>query len=216
MVARPVCGLPLAQGQTLSIRCVASVTTPVPQLYFDLGSPYAYLALERAESVLGRPVALEPVLVGAIFGWRGSGSWALTGERAAGMAEIERRAERYGLPPMDWPPDWPANALSAMRCAVWVARRRRLAPFAHAVCRRQWAEGADIADRAVLAASATEAGLHAGDMLEAIQAPELKEQLRNLTERAWEAGVRGVPTLRIGERLFFGDDRLEEAAATMS
>ncbi len=191
------------------------MTTPVPQLYFDLGSPYAYLALERAESVLGRSVALEPVLVGAIFGWRGHGSWALTGERSAGMAEIERRVDRYGLPPMDWPPDWPANALSAMRCAVWAARRRRLAPFAHAVCRRQWAEGADIADRDVLAASAAEAGLDASDMLEAILAPELKEQLRSLTELAWEAGVRGVPTLRVGEALFFGDDRLETAAAAV-
>ena len=38
------------------------------------------------------------------------------------------------------------------------------------------------------------------EMLEAIRAPELKEHLRSLTERAWEAGVRGVPTLRVGER----------------
>ena len=112
------------------IRCVAAVTPPVPQLYFDLGSPYAYLALERAESLLGRSVLLEPVLVGAIFGWRGHGSWALTDQREAGMAEIERRADRYGLPPMDWPPQWPANALSSMRCAIWAVRRRRLPPFA--------------------------------------------------------------------------------------
>jgi 2-hydroxychromene-2-carboxylate isomerase len=216
MVARPVCGLPLGQGHGLSIRCVAAVTTPVPQLYFDLGSPYAYLALERVEAVLGRPVALEPVLVGAIFGWRGSGSWALTGERAAGMAEIERRAQRYGLPPMDWPPDWPANALSAMRCAVWAVRRRRLAPFAREVGRRQWTEAAVISDPDVLAACASAVGLDAAEMLDAIRAPELKEHLRSLTERAWEAGVRGVPTLRIGERLFFGDDRLEQAAAAMS
>ena len=195
---------------------MAAVTTPVPQLYFDLGSPYAYLALERAESVLGRPVVLEPVLVGAIFGWRGHGSWALTGERAAGMAEIERRAQRYGLPPMDWPPDWPANALGAMRCAVWAARQRRLAPFAREVARRQWTEAAEISDLDVLAACAIAAGLDAAEMLEAVRAPELKEHLRSLTERAWEAGVRGVPTLRIGERLFFGDDRLEEAAAAMS
>ncbi|MGZ4246585.1 MAG: DsbA family protein [Solirubrobacteraceae bacterium] len=189
--------------------------TPVPQLYFDLGSPYAYLAMERAEAVLGRPVLLEPVLVGAIFGWRGHGSWALTDQRAAGMAEIERRARRYGLPPMNWPADWPANALAAMRCAIWAARQGGLARFAQVVCRYQWAEGADIANRDVLVASATDAGLDAGAMLEAIQAPELKEQLRSVTERAWEAGVRGVPTVRVGEALFFGDDRLEDAAAVV-
>ena len=190
-----------------------TVTPATAELYFDLGSPYAYLALERAESVLGRPVTLVPVLVGAIFGWRGHGSWALTDERAAGMAEIGRRAREYGLPPMDCPPGWPANALSAMRCATWAARQRRLPEFARVVGRRQWTQAADIADRDVLAACAREAGLDAEAMLEAIQAPELKEQLRVATEQAFGDGVRGVPTVRVGDRLFFGDDRLEEAAA---
>ena len=189
-----------------------TVTDSTPELYFDLGSPYAYLALERAESVFGRPPTLVPVLVGAIFGWRGHGSWALTAERAAGMAEIERRAREYGLPAMDWPPDWPANALSAMRCATWAARERRLAQFAHVVGRRQWTQAADIGDVDVLVACAHEAGLDAAAMLEAIQTPELKEQLRATTERAFSDGVRGVPTVRVGERVFFGDDRLEQAA----
>jgi 2-hydroxychromene-2-carboxylate isomerase len=192
------------------------VTPATPALYFDLGSPYAYLAVERAESVLGRPVTLVPVLAGAIFGWRGRGSWALTAERAAGMAEIERRAAGYGLSPMHWPRDWPANALSAMRCATWAVRQRRPAEFARIVGRRQWTEAADIADLDVLAACADEAGLDAGQMLDAIQAPELKEQLRATTERAWQGGVQGVPTLRLGEQLFFGDDRLEEAGAAMA
>jgi 2-hydroxychromene-2-carboxylate isomerase len=190
-----------------------AMTTPVPQLYFDLGSPYAYLALERAEAVLGCPVALEPVLVGAIFGWRGHGSWALTDQRAAGMAEIEDRARRYGLPAMRWPDAWPANALAAMRCAIWARRQGRLEAFAREVGRRQWTEAADISDLDVLAACATTVGLDAAAMLATIREPELKEQLRSVTERAWEAGVRGVPTLRVGEALFFGDDRLEKAAA---
>jgi 2-hydroxychromene-2-carboxylate isomerase len=191
------------------------VTSPVPQLYFDLGSPYAYLAMERAESVLGQPPTLVPVLVGAIFGWRGHGSWALTAERAAGMAEIERRARDYGLPPMSWPPEWPANALNAMRCATWAGRQRRLAQFAHVVGLRQWTESADIADLHVLSECAVQAGLDADAMLEAIQAPELKEQLRATTERAWQAGVKGVPTVAVGDQLFFGDDRLEKAAAAL-
>ena len=194
---------------------VKAVTPPAPQLYFDLGSPYAYLAMERAEAVLGRPVELVPVLVGAIFGWRGHGSWALTDERDPGMAEIERRAREYGLPPMDWPPAWPANALSAMRCATWAARQRRVAEFAHVVGRRQWTGAADIADLDVLAACAGEAGLDGDAMLGAIRVPDLKEQLRATTEAAFQDGVKGVPTVGIGGRLYFGDDRLEEAAAAL-
>src|SRR5881409_293348 len=73
-------------------------------LYFDLGSPYAYLAVERAGRVLGAEPELQPVLAGAIFAHRGYGSWALTDQRAAGEVEIERRAREYGLPPIAWPP----------------------------------------------------------------------------------------------------------------
>jgi len=116
---------------------------------------------------------------------------------------------------MDWPPGWPANALSAMRCATWAGRQRRLSEFAHVVGRRQWAEAADIADLQVLAGCAGEAGLDAPTMLEAITEPELKEQLRATTESAFQDGVRGVPTVRVGARLYFGDDRLEEAAAAL-
>ncbi len=72
----------------------------LPTLYFDLGSPYAYLATERAAAVLGVEPRLQPVLVGGIFLERGHGSWGETDERAARIGEIGERAERYGLPPM--------------------------------------------------------------------------------------------------------------------
>src|SRR5690349_25053450 len=73
-----------------------------PTLYFDLGSPYAYLAGERACRVLGIEPRFEPILVGGIFIERGHGSWAHTDERAQRLAEIEARGERYGLPPLSW------------------------------------------------------------------------------------------------------------------
>jgi len=61
-------------------------------------------------------------------------------------------------------------------------------------------------------AIAEQAGLDPGATREAIQAPEIKDALRAATQAAWDAGVRGIPTLQIGDALFYGDDRLEEAA----
>src|SRR6202012_2990484 len=103
----------------------ATMTEGPAELYFDLGSPYAYLALERADAVFAGAGTLVPVLVGAIFGWRGHGSWAPPPERASGRPEIERPARGQGVPPMNWPPDWPAHALSAMRSSLSAARERR-------------------------------------------------------------------------------------------
>jgi 2-hydroxychromene-2-carboxylate isomerase len=180
-------------------------------LYYDLASPYAYLAVMRAAEVLGEEPRLQPVLVGAIFGWRGRGSWALTDQRDAGEAEVERRAARYGLPPIDWPRGWPLNSLSAMRAAVWAGRQGAGPQFARAVYEREFAHGEDITDVVLLDEIARGVGVE--DTREAVADPEIKQALRAATERAWELGVQGVPTLEAGRRLYFGDDRLEEAAA---
>jgi 2-hydroxychromene-2-carboxylate isomerase len=184
------------------------VTTSV--LYYDLASPYAYLAVARAERVLGERPRLEPVLVGAIFQWRGRGSWALTDQRDAGEAEIERRARRYGLPPMSWPRGWPINSLAAMRAAVVAERQGKSYAFADAVFEREFARGADVSDPALLDEIGRSVGVEG--VREGIADPDVKRALREKTERAWEHGVQGVPTLEAGRRVYFGDDRLEEAA----
>jgi len=179
------------------------------KLYYDLASPYAYLAVSRAADVLGEPPSLEPVLAGAIFGYRGRGSWAHTLERAAGEAEIERRAAAYGLPPVTWPEGWPLNSLTAMRAATWARRNQLQAEFARAVYEREFAHGEDISGIDALVDIAESVGL--ADVREAVADPAIKRELRERTDAAWAAGVQGVPTLLAGSRLLFGDDRLEEA-----
>lgn len=184
-----------------------------PVLYFDLGSPYAYLAVERAAGVLGVEPELEPVLLGAIFKMRGRGSWSLTAERDERIADIERRAERYGLPPLRWPDGWPADGLRAMRAATWAKRQGAGAQFARAAFRRSFADGDDISDPRVLAEVAASVGLPAGELEEAVADPAIKLALREATDAAWNAGVTGVPSLLVDGRIVYGDDRLEEAAA---
>jgi 2-hydroxychromene-2-carboxylate isomerase len=181
-------------------------------LYFDLGSPYGYLALARAERVLGEAPDLAPILLGAIFKWRGWGSWVETDQRPAQAAEVERRAREYGLPPFAWPEDWPWGGLAAMRAATWAQNLGAGRQFALAAYRREFVEGRGIGDVDALVEIAERVALPAHELPGALAAPALKQQLRSATEAAWERGVRGVPTLAVGEELYYGDDRLEEAA----
>lgn len=186
-----------------------------PVLYFDLGSPYAYLAFARARSVLAVQPQLRPVLLGAIFARRGFGSWSRSRDREAEMAEVEHRALRYGLAPLRWPDGWPADGLLAMRCATWACEQGNGEAFARAVFDRQFVAGSDIADLDMLLSCASDAGLDVDALQASLDQPKLKQSLREATERAWEAGVRGVPTTQIGELLFYGDDQLELAAETL-
>ncbi len=184
-----------------------------PTLYFDLGSPYAYMAVERAGRVLRTDPELEPILLGAFFPRRGFGSWAHTAERDRRIEEIEERACRYGLPPFVWPEGWPVNGLAAMRAATWAKARGAVEPFALAVFRAQFGAGADISHVDVLASCAGQVGLDATEMRAALESAEIKQRLREATDAAWALGVRGVPTLEIDGVLIFGDDRLDAAIA---
>jgi 2-hydroxychromene-2-carboxylate isomerase len=64
-------------------------------------------------------------------------------------------------------------------------------------------------DNVLLAAAACE--LHPNAVLKGIETKSVKDRLRAATEEALERGVEGIPTVAVGARLFWGDDRLEEA-----
>jgi 2-hydroxychromene-2-carboxylate isomerase len=123
--------------------------------------------------VLGEAPRLQPVLVGAIFGW-------------------------------------PLNTLTAMRAAVWADRQGRGPEFARAVYEREFAHGEDVSGVDALEAIGRSVGVEG--IRDAVADSEIKLALREAIEAAWERGVQGVPTLEAGRRLYFGDDRLEEAA----
>jgi 2-hydroxychromene-2-carboxylate isomerase len=182
--------------------------------YFDLGSPYAYLTAERLSEVLSEPVTWQPVSLGALFKLTGRSSWAMgdPGQRQAGMAEVERRARLYGLPAVRWPDPWPTNYLFAMRAATYAFQVGRGHEFTMRAFRHAFQHGNDLAIHEHVLQAATDAGLDAREVTEATSDPEIKLALRTATDAAHALGAFGVPTIAVAAELFWGDDRLEEAA----
>jgi 2-hydroxychromene-2-carboxylate isomerase len=188
--------------------------------YFDLGSPYAYLTAERlsglfTDAELEQP-EWQPILLGGLFQRFGRDSWANGPGREEGIAEVERRARDYGLPALAWPEPWPGNTLFAMRVATFAKQTGRTVSFALAAFRQAFAAGRDLSepDNVLLAAAACE--LHPRALLKAAGTEGVKNALREETERAAELGVIGVPSIVVGEEVFWGDDRLAEAVAAAS
>ncbi len=183
--------------------------------YFDVGSPYAYLAAERLPDVVAGPVEWQPVLLGGLFKLTGRSSWALGDyrRRQAGMADIERRARGYGLPPLRWPDPWPTDYLAAMRAVTYAFGIGVGVPFALAAFRHAFVDGADLSQLAHVVHAGRAVGLDPAELTAAVEEPHVKQTLRQATETAYERGVIGVPTLAVGGELFWGDDRLEAAAA---
>ncbi|MBA2522609.1 MAG: DsbA family protein [Solirubrobacterales bacterium] len=183
--------------------------------YYDLGSPYSYLAAERisrlfADAELAQP-EWRPVLLGGLFAHYDRGSWSETDEREEGMREVERRAETYGLQPVRWPDPWPGNTLHAMRVATYAKSIGRTVSFALAGFRQAFAGGRDLTDPDNVAIAAAACELHPNAIAKAAASNAVKSKLRAATDDAAERGVFGVPTVLVGEEVFWGDDRLEDA-----
>ena len=188
--------------------------------YFDLGSPYAYLTAERisglfTDAELEQP-EWQPILLGGLFKRFGRDSWANGPGREDGIAEVERRARGYGLPPLAWPDPWPGNTLVAMRAATFAKQTGRTVSFALAGFRQAFAAGRDLSDgeNVLIAAAACE--LHPNAVTKAVQTDVVKNALREATDEAAERGVIGVPSLAVGDEVFWGDDRVEEAVEAAS
>lgn len=192
--------------------------TQAPATFFyDLGSPYAYLSAERIHSVFEEagapPPAWRPVLLGGLFQRFDRGSWAQTDAREEGMREVERRAQAYGLPPIRWPDPWPGSYLFAMRVATFATEIGRGVSLPLAAFRQHFAAGRDLADPDNVLIAAASAELHPRALTTAVERDSIKRALRDATDAAGDAGVFGVPSVVVDGEVFWGDDRLAEAAA---
>ncbi len=189
---------------------------PQATFYFDLGSPFAYLTAERLQE-LTEAVNWQPISLGALFKLNGRSSWALGGpqERQAGMAEVERRAQQYGLPATRWPDPWPGNYLTAMRAATFASQNGHGREFTMCAFRDAFQLGHDLSIPAHVLQAASDAHLDPRQVDEATRDPAIKLALREATDAAHRLGVFGVPTLVVDGELFWGDDRLSEALARL-
>jgi 2-hydroxychromene-2-carboxylate isomerase/predicted thioesterase len=187
------------------------------EFWFDFHSPWCYLASHRIGDLARRhglaldwrPVHL-PRLIQAVDGRR-----PLEQNPAFLRWYQQDKADWAALLglPLKQHPDFPLRPARALRAACFVSKdsemRGRMEAFVQRVARGYWAEEANIEDYAVLAALATEAGLDGARVAAGAQEAAAKEALAANLEQAIAKGLFGVPTVVLGDKLYFGNDRLE-------
>jgi 2-hydroxychromene-2-carboxylate isomerase len=183
-----------------------------PLFFFGAMSPYSWLAAERIERLLPQ-ARWRGVLAGGLFKANGRVSWGLTERRKEGMADCEARASAHGVGPIRWPEPWPTSDLLVGRGMVYADTRGLLKPFALSAMRLAFLDGGDLGEREAVLEAGGRAGIDSSELEEALDDAAVKQALREVTDEALALGVFGVPTVAVGEELFWGDDRLEDAAA---
>jgi 2-hydroxychromene-2-carboxylate isomerase len=185
-----------------------------PEVHFYIGamSPYTWITAERIDQLLPQ-ASWHGVLLQAVFKTCGRTSWGLTDERERGIEESEQRAAAQGLGPICWPDPWPTSDLLIARAMTHAEQIGRLREFALAAMRLEFLEGAVLSEPGPVREAASRSGLDPDELERAVSEQRCKDALRANTDAALAAGVFGVPTVTVGGELFWGDDRLLDAAA---
>jgi 2-hydroxychromene-2-carboxylate isomerase len=148
----------------------------------------------------------------------GKRPWSFQEDRRANFEEIAQRAAERGLPEVRYPEGWPAESysLKPLRAALLASDEQQLRAVSRALYKTMFVDGQHLADTDTVLDAAERAGMDREFVREGIELEETKQRLRRQTDEALARGVTGVPTVAIDGELFWGDDRLEEAAAALT
>jgi 2-hydroxychromene-2-carboxylate isomerase len=184
------------------------------EFYFDFISPYGYLgSLGIMEIAARHDVEVDwcPTLLGvSVMGVMGLPPLAETPLKGPYMANDFPRCFRLLGVPLKIGGDGSMPPLPAGRAFSWIKAQDPAAAirFGQRIYRGRWSEGIDMANPNNLAAAAEAEGFDGGQLIAALDDPEVKRLHRASVDGAIERGVFGVPTFSIDGELFWGHDRL--------
>ncbi len=188
------------------------------EFFFDLSSPWTYLAFTNLWPMLNRTgtqAQLRPILVGGVFNAVNPSVYAareMTDNRklAHSWKVLKDWAALAGVE-MNFPSQWhPAKSVNAMRFACALEEdQSALRAFANAAFESYFGCQENLDDPAVLAAVADGLGLNGAGLLAAAQTDAVKARLRANTEEVIARGGYGSPTIFVdGTDMYFGNDQL--------
>ena len=189
----------------------------VVEFFFELSSPYSYIAATQLGALATRTGARtlwKPFLLGAVF--QATGNVAPATVPAKGiylLRDLGRQTTRLGIP-FSFPATFPINAIKAQRLLLATAAAQGQEvhnALALALFRAYWAEKKDIREDAVLLDILKSQGLpDPAGLLEATGTQRVKDALKATTDEATARGVFGAPTFFVGDEMFWGADRMAE------
>lgn len=179
--------------------------------YFDFMSPFAYLAFQKLPEICERyglelrPHVVDLPALKLLAGNTGPANVTIPTKARYLRADLDRWAARYGVELLS-----PKSLDTAMlnRAFLRAQEQGQATAFIGAVCEGIWGKGGDPADPALLEAAAAACGLDPQDLAAWAASEEAVARLAAETRAAHDAGVFGVPTMVVGDRMWWGNDRL--------
>ena len=173
--------------------------------YFDLVSPYSYIASMLIDDVAHRgnaKVSWKPFLLGGVF--KAVGTTDPPGlhpiKKPYLLKDLQRLSKHLKIP-IKMPPDFPVRTVLAMRTLCGF-NADEIPQAANTLYKAYWVNNKDIADPDVVGS------LVGREAVERAGMQEIKDALFQSTEEAVRLGAFGAPTFFVKDEMVFGHDRL--------
>ncbi len=188
------------------------------EFHFDFGSPNAYLShrlIPHIEQRTGCTFEYVPILLGGLFKLTNNeppmvAYQHIPAKGAYARRETERFIQRHGLRDFRRNPFFPVNTLKLMRACLAAKELGCFEQYIEHVFRGMWEHELNMSADEVIIQTLDQAGLAGQTLLELAQAPHIKEQLIQNTQRSADMGAFGVPTFFVDGDIYFGKDKLTE------
>ena len=181
--------------------------------YFDFVSPYSYLAMTQLPAILANhsvKIQYKPVLLGALHQAQDMPSPAFIPNKANWIhRDCHLWAEHYKVP-LAWPNQFPFNTLFLLRACLYLQHTAadKVAVFVEKTFEAIWRDGLDVNNEQAVGQHLSNIGLDAMEILNGCQQQEIKQALKQTVADAHGLGLFGVPAFKVGDDVFFGQDRL--------
>lgn len=186
------------------------------ELVFDFVSPNAYLIWWPLRDLVNRhgaELVLLPAFLGGMHKLTGNAppmirDAEVKGKNAYAMLEMNRFIAKHGLTKWRMHPAFPFNSILLQRMLFAACEDGRGVDFAEVLLKAIWEESLDVSSPEAVGAVVGAAGFDAADLFARAQSDAVKQGLMAGTDAVVARGAFGIPTMWVGDEMFFGKERL--------
>ena len=183
------------------------------EFYFDFISPYAFLAYKRLKSLNKDEkvnIIYKPILLGGLHKLGGITPPAFNERKLKNMKnDCELVAIKNNIN-FKWNTKFPIDSLYLMRGYLIVDNQLQNKFFD--ICfDSYWKDNMDISNEINLNKILEMVGVDKKEFFKNIQNIKIKEELKELTNKAFKKDIFGAPTFVVNNKIFWGQDRLDYA-----
>ncbi len=181
--------------------------------YFDFISPYSYLAHKRIRKIQKEEKIkfnYKPILLGGLHNLAGITAPALIKSKKRFLIDdCEMVAKKFKID-FKFNEKFPINSLSLMRGMLIIDNNAKDL-FIDSFFDAYWSLNSDLENKEIVSEILKKINIDPVIFYQNITKQETKDNLKNITQQAFDKKIFGAPTFIVNNKIFWGQDRLDYA-----